>query len=131
MNRLLATTAIGLLLGLTPALAQDSAEQPQTPPALQDPAQPSEALPAMPSEPAAPIPGDEANPDAAPDKSSEMMPSAPDEASPPSQSTQAPIHHSGQAVGERLGGSEIPLQAGEHGYAGLQPDRPGGGQQPG
>ena len=90
MNRLLATTAIGLLLGLTPALAQDAADQPQTPPALQDPAQPSEALPAMPSEPAAPIPGDEANPDAAPDKSSEMMPSVPDEASPPSQSTQAP-----------------------------------------
>ena len=54
MNRLLATTAIGLLLGLSPALAQDSADQPQTPPALQDPAQPSEALPAMPSEPAAP-----------------------------------------------------------------------------
>jgi sporulation protein YlmC with PRC-barrel domain len=90
MNRLLATTAIGLVLGLTPALAQDAAEQPQTPPAMQDPAQPSEALPAMPSEPAAPIPGDEANPQAAPDKSSEMMPSAPDEASPPSQSTQAP-----------------------------------------
>ena len=90
MNRLLATTAIGLLLGLTPALAQDAADQPQTPPAMQDPAQPSEALPAMPSEPAAPIPGDEANPDAAPDKSSEMMPSAPDEASPPSQSTEAP-----------------------------------------
>lgn len=90
MNRLLATTAIGLLLGLTPALAQDAAEQPQTPPAMQDPAQPSEALPAMPSEPAAPIPGDEANPQAAPDKSSEVMPSAPDEASPPSQSTEAP-----------------------------------------
>ena len=88
MNRLLATTAIGLLLGLTPALAQDAAEQPQTPPAIQ--AQPSEALPAMPSEPAAPIPGDEANPQAAPDKSSEMMPSAPDEASPLSQSTEAP-----------------------------------------
>ena len=89
MNRLLATTAIGLLLGLTPALAQDATEQPQTPPALQDPAQPSEAMPSMPSEPATPIPGDQANPDATPDKSSEMMPSAPDEAS-PSQSTQAP-----------------------------------------
>ena len=89
MNRLLATTAIGLLLGLTPALAQDATEQPQTPPALQDPAQPSEAMPSMPSEPATPIPGDQANPDATPDKSSEMMPSAPDDAS-PSQSTQAP-----------------------------------------
>ena len=88
MNRLLATTAIGLLLGLAPALAQDAAEQPQTPPAVQDPAQPSEALPSTPSEPAAPIPGDEANPQAAPDKSSEMMPSAPDESSPPS--AQAP-----------------------------------------
>jgi hypothetical protein len=90
MNRLLATTAIGLLLGLAPALAHDAAEQPQTPPAMQDPAQPSEALPSTPSEPAAPIPGDEATPQAAPDKSSEMMPSAPDEASPPAQSTQAP-----------------------------------------
>jgi PRC-barrel domain len=90
MNRLLATTAIGLLLGLTPALAQDAAEQPQTPPAMQDPGQPSEAIPSMPSEPAAPIPGDEANPQAAPDKSSEMTPSAPDEAAPPSQSGQAP-----------------------------------------
>ncbi len=89
MNRLLATTAIGLLLGLSPALAQDATEQPQTPPALQDPAQPSEAMPSVPSEPAAPIPGDQANPDATPDKSSEMMPSAPDEAS-PSLSTQAP-----------------------------------------
>jgi sporulation protein YlmC with PRC-barrel domain len=89
MNRLLATTAIGLLLGLSPALAQDATEQPQTPPALQDPAQPSEAMPSMPSEPATPIPGDQANPDATPDKSSEMMPSAPDDAS-PSQSTQAP-----------------------------------------
>jgi hypothetical protein len=87
MNRLLATTAIGLLLGLAPALAQDAAE-PQTPPAVQDPAQPSEALPSTPSEPAAPIPGDEANPQAAPDKSSEAMPSAPDESSPPS--AQAP-----------------------------------------
>jgi hypothetical protein len=90
MNRLLATTAIGLLLGLTPALAQDSADQPQTPPAMQDPAQPSEALPAEPSEPAAPIPGEPASPGAAPDKSSEVMPSSPDEASPPSQSSEAP-----------------------------------------
>jgi len=87
MNRLLATTAIGLLLGLTPALAQDSADQPQTPPAMQDPAQPSEA---MPSEPAEPIPGDPSSPQATPDKSSEMTPSAPDAAAPPAQSTQAP-----------------------------------------
>jgi hypothetical protein len=56
MNRLLATTAIGLLLGLTPALAQDAADQPQTPPAMQDPAQPSEAIPAEPMKPAAPLP---------------------------------------------------------------------------
>ena len=87
MNRLLATTAIGLLLGLTPALAQDSADQPQTPPAMQDPAQPSEA---MPSEPAEPIPGDPSSPQATPDKSSEMTPSEPDAAAPPAQSTQAP-----------------------------------------
>jgi sporulation protein YlmC with PRC-barrel domain len=85
MNRLLATTAIGLLLGLAPALAQDTAE-PQTPPAVQDPAQPSEALPSMPSEPATPIPGDEANPQAAPDKSSPPSAQAPssEPASPPS-----------------------------------------------
>ena len=90
MNRLLATTAIGLLLGLTPALAQDAADQPQTPPAMQDPAQPSEAMPSMPSEPAEPITGEPSNPQATPDQSSQMTPSAPDAASPPAQSTQAP-----------------------------------------
>ncbi len=59
MNRLLATTAIGLVLSLSPALAepQNPADQAQTSPAMQDPAQPSEAIPAEPMKPAAPIPG--------------------------------------------------------------------------
>jgi hypothetical protein len=113
MNRLLATTAIGLLLGLTPALAQDAADQPQTPPALQDPAQPSEALPAMPSEPATPIPGDQAEPDAAPDKSSDMMPSAPDEASPPAQSTEAPDSASPPSQSSEAPESIIPAKPSE------------------
>ena len=87
MNRLLASTAIGLLLGLTPALAQDSADQPQTPPALQDPALPSEAMPSNPAEPAdpaAPIPGDSS------EMSPQITPAAPGEASPPPQSSEAP-----------------------------------------
>jgi sporulation protein YlmC with PRC-barrel domain len=123
MNRLLATTAVGLLLGLTPALAQDAAEQPQTPPAMQDPGQPSEALPSMPSEPAAPIPGDEANPQAAPDKSSEMMPSAPDpsaadETSPPAQSTQAPESAPPSAQSTEAPESIIPAKPSESAAAG-------------
>jgi sporulation protein YlmC with PRC-barrel domain len=90
MNRLLTCTAVGLFFGLTPALAQTEPpmDESQTPPAVQEPAQPSEpseALPAEPSDPAAPIPGQssELPPDdsAAPSQSSEM---APDEASPPS-----------------------------------------------
>jgi PRC-barrel domain protein len=118
MNRLLATTAIGLLLGLTPALAQDATDQPQTPPAVQDPAQPSEALPGMPSEPAAPIPGDEANPQAAPDKSSEMMPSAPDEASPPAESTQAPESAPPSSQSTEAPESIIPAKPSESAAAG-------------
>ncbi|MGH6734556.1 MAG: PRC-barrel domain-containing protein [Methyloceanibacter sp.] len=95
MKRLLTGTAIGLLMGLTPALAQTDTPpaESQEPPALQDPAIPPEIMPSEPSEPAdpaAPIPGDSAAP--APDKSSEMAPEAlpGDEASPPSQSSEAP-----------------------------------------
>ena len=92
MNRLLACTALGLVLSLSPALAepQTPADQAQTPPAMQDPAQPSAAMPAEPSEPGTPIPGEASEPDAIPGQSSQMMPSAPDEASPPAQSSQAP-----------------------------------------
>ena len=92
MNRFLTTTAIGLLLGLSPALAepQTPADQAQTPPAMQDPAQPSQAMPAEPSEPAAPIPGQSSQSDDIPGQSSEMMPAAPDAAAPPAQSSQAP-----------------------------------------
>ena len=44
MNRFLVTTAMGLFLGVTPALAQDQAPQDQTtsPPAIQTPASPAE-----------------------------------------------------------------------------------------
>jgi sporulation protein YlmC with PRC-barrel domain len=90
MNRLLATTAIGLLLGLTPALAQDAADQPQSPPAMQDPAQPSEAIPAEPMKPAVPLPDQSSQSEDIPGQSSQAMPAAPDEAAPPTQSSQAP-----------------------------------------
>jgi hypothetical protein len=55
MTRLLATTAVGLFLGLTPAFAQADppAGQNASPPAVQQPAQPSEMKP---SEPASPSP---------------------------------------------------------------------------
>jgi sporulation protein YlmC with PRC-barrel domain len=86
MNRLLTGTAVGLLLGLTPALAQthNPTDETQAPPAVQAPAMPGEIMRDEPSEPAAPIP----------DESSEMSPQAsPDqsgESAPPPQTTQAP-----------------------------------------
>jgi sporulation protein YlmC with PRC-barrel domain len=77
MKKLLTGTAIGLLMGLTPALAETDipADQSQNPPAMQDqaapqlpdPTLPPEVMPSDPStpdEPAAPIPG----------QSSEMSP---------------------------------------------------------
>jgi len=76
MNRLLTCTALGLVLGLSPALAQDAADT-QSPPALQDPAPQSEVAPSdqgEPSDPATPIPGD----------TTEMSPSQPDQGVPPS-----------------------------------------------
>jgi len=73
LKRLLTGTAVGLLLGLTPALAQTDmpADETQTPPALEQPAMPPEAVPSetMPSDPAQPIPdlsSDQSMPDAAP-----------------------------------------------------------------
>jgi hypothetical protein len=71
---------VGLFIGLTPAMAQTEppADDAQTPPAMQEPAQ-SESIPIEPTDPAAPIPG-------------ELTPRAqqPDPASPPSLSTEAP-----------------------------------------
>jgi len=89
MNRLLSGTALSLLLGLTPALAgpQLPADDTQTPPALEQPAQPSEIMPSEPSEPsdpAAPIPGDSS------EMSPQVSPSEPGELSPPAQSSEAP-----------------------------------------
>jgi hypothetical protein len=89
MNRLLSCTALGLVLGLSPALAEPQlpADDTQTPPAVEQPAQPSEAMPAEPSEPsdpAAPIPGDTS------EMPPEIAPAQPGEASPPPQSSEAP-----------------------------------------
>jgi PRC-barrel domain len=91
MNRLLTYTAVGLFLGLTPAVAQndDPVNEPQTPPAMQEPAEPalpSEAVPLDPQEPGAPIPGDstQVSPGA---EEPQLAPSAdqPNPAAPPAQ----------------------------------------------
>jgi len=70
MTRLLTTTAVGLLLGVTPALAQTDMleDETQSPPALEQPASPSEMVPMEPSEPGEPIPGQSS------DQSSQMSP---------------------------------------------------------
>jgi PRC-barrel domain len=86
MNRFLTCTAVGLFLGLSPAMAQTSppADDAQTPPAVNEPALP-QAMPdpAQPSDPAAPIPGDSTEVTPSP-----MQPG--DDAMPPAQSSQAP-----------------------------------------
>jgi sporulation protein YlmC with PRC-barrel domain len=114
MNRLLATTAIGLFLGLAPALAETQAPADQ--PALDQPAQPSEAMPAEPAAPDAAMP---ANPGAAnedqalktPGQSSEMAP----EASPPALGEAAPAPEaSPPALGEAAPAPEaLPPTLGE------------------
>jgi hypothetical protein len=88
MNRFLTCTAVGLFLGLAPALAetQAPAADAQTPPAVNQPSQIPEVMPdsSVPADPAAPIPGD----------SSQVTPSpmAPDNnATPPAQSSEAPL----------------------------------------
>ena len=53
MNRFLTTTAIGLMLGLAPALAETQLPSNGNEPALEQPATPSEALPANPADPTA------------------------------------------------------------------------------
>ena len=96
MNRFITCTALGLVLGLAPALAQDQppADDTQAPPAAssEQPALP-EVMPSEPSEPsdpAAPIPGDTSEaPNPALPPSAEA-PAAP-EASPPSAEAPQPI----------------------------------------
>lgn len=110
MNRFLACTAVGLFLGLAPAVAetQAPAADQQDQPALDQPAQPSEA---MPGESAAPDAATPDRPGAAlddpslktPGQSSEMAPetSPSDQASPPSLGEAAPSDQaSPPSVGE-------------------------------
>jgi len=103
MTRFLTCTAVGLFLGLTPALAEPQlpADDAQTPPAVNEPSQIPEVMPdpAQPSDPAAPIPGDSSQvtpapmqpgDDAAlPAQSSQAQPG--DDASPPAQPSEAPL----------------------------------------
>ncbi len=94
MNRFLATTAVGLFLGLSPAMAETQlpADNAQTPPAVNQPSQIPEVMPdsaqpsdsVQPSDPAAPIPGDSSQVTPAP-----MQPG--DTAAPPKQSSEAPL----------------------------------------
>jgi PRC-barrel domain len=87
MNRFLTTTAVGLFLGLAPAMAEDppAADDGQTPPAVNAPSQIPEVMPdpAQPADPAAPIPGDSSQATPSP-----MEPGT--DAAPPAQSSQAP-----------------------------------------
>jgi hypothetical protein len=91
MNRFLTCTAVGLFLGLAPALAETQLPVPgddgQTPPAVNQPSQIPEVMPAdpsAPSDPAAPIPGDSSQ------ASPELSPTEPGEVMPPPQSSEAP-----------------------------------------
>jgi len=112
MNRLLSCTALGLVLGLSPALAEPQlpADDTQAPPALEQPAQPSEVMPSEPSEPsdpAAPIPGDtsEAQPNPASPPSAEAPQSEP--ASPPSAEAPQPIEPVAPKSAEASGGAQF------------------------
>jgi hypothetical protein len=88
MNRFLTCTAVGLFLGLAPALAEPQlpADDAQTPPAVNQPSQIPEVMPdsAQPSDPAAPIPGESSQVTPSP-----MLPG--DSAAPPAQSSEAPL----------------------------------------
>jgi hypothetical protein len=88
MNRFLTCTAVGLFLGLAPALAEPQlpADDAQTPPAVNQPSQIPEVMPdsAQPSDPAAPIPGESSQVTPSP-----MQPG--DSAAPPAQSSEAPF----------------------------------------
>lgn len=91
MNRFLTCTAVGLFLGLAPALAETQLPVPAddglTPPAVNQPSQIPEVMPADPSaptDPAVPIPGDSSQ--ASPD----VAPAQPGDVSPPAQSSEGP-----------------------------------------
>jgi len=112
MNRFLSCTALGLVLGLSPALAEPQlpADDTQAPPALEQPAQPSEVMPSEPSEPsdpAAPIPGDtsEAQPNPASPPSAEAPSTEP--ASPPSAEAPQPIEPAAPKSAEASGGAQF------------------------
>ena len=108
MNRFLSCTALGLVLSLSPALAEPQlpADDTQAPPALEQPAQPSEVMPSEPSEPsdpAAPIPGDSS------EMSPQISPADPGEATPPPQSSEAPqsIEPAAPKSAEASGGTQF------------------------
>ena len=108
MNRRLACTAVGLFLGLAPAVAETQLPPPdrQDQPALDQSAQPSQGIPAQPSTPNAALPG---NPDAAnedqlpqtPGQSSEMAPeSSPSDQALPSDQASPSNQAAPPAIGE-------------------------------
>lgn len=82
MNRVLISTAVGLFLGVTPAIAQDQAPQDQTmsPPAIQSPAEPSQAPSVI----------DNSMSPSSETPSSQSSEAAPSTESPSSQSSEAP-----------------------------------------
>jgi len=111
MNRFLTCTAVGLFLGLTPALAEPQlpADDAQTPPAVNQPSQIPEVMPdsAQPSDPAAPIPGESSQVTPSP-----MQPG--DSAAPPAQSSEAPLSIEPAAPkAARSGRSGVAAPAGE------------------
>jgi sporulation protein YlmC with PRC-barrel domain len=116
MNRLLATTAIGLFLGLAPAAAETQLPAPDQS-VIDQPAQPSQAMPSQPAAPDAATPG---RPDAAiddpslktPGQSSEMAPGASpsDQALPPAVGEAVPAP---EASPPALGEAASPPQSSE------------------
>jgi len=107
MNRLLACTAVGLFLGIAPAVAETQLPplDRQDQPTLDQSAQPSQGIPAQPSTPTAALPG---NPDAnedqlpqTPGQSSEMAPeSSPSDQSLPSDQASPSNQAAPPAIGE-------------------------------
>jgi sporulation protein YlmC with PRC-barrel domain len=99
MNRLLTCTALGLVLGLSPALAQQPADDTQSPPAVQQPVIPEvmPSEPSLPSDPAAPIPGD----------SSDISPAQPGPAMPQSSEVPLSIEPAAPRAAELSGGTQF------------------------
>jgi hypothetical protein len=119
MNRFLTGAALALVLGLTPALAQQPpADDAANPPALEQQAQP-EAVPSepsAPSDPAAPDPGDTSEmapsqPDATLPQASEAPPAV-EPTAPPSSSAEAPlsIEPAAPKTAETSGGTQFLLK---------------------